>query len=198
MSYFHDVNLPNFISIYAKGGPYFQTSIISTASGREVRSTDRTDALNRYIIENCKLNNDQFTQFNAFFRARKGMVYAFRMRDYADCKVVDQVIAEGNDHLQQFQLFKNYNDDYCKYIRKITKPTQGTITSFVNQKSVSPVVDCSTGIISLSEPLPLGYSLTASFTFDVPVRFNSDNFKYYLNKDGSTSIDNLELIEVAL
>jgi len=198
MSHFHDVNLPHFLAIHAKGGPSFATSHVITASGREIRSADRIHAAQHYVIEGCRLSHEQFDEFNAFFRARLGSGFAFRLRDYADCKITDQLIAMGDNRSKQFELYKTYKSDAYTYQRRITKLYRGDVCLLIDETEISPNFIClNTGMITLDSILTEGKSLMLkNAIFDVPVRFSNDNFKYSVHADGSIIIDNLHLIEV--
>jgi uncharacterized protein (TIGR02217 family) len=194
---FHNVNLPKFIEIFAVGGPVFSSSHASTISGREVINLDREYAKNKYLIKNCKLSELEFEQFNAFFRARKGQNYTFRFRDYADCKVVKQVIAVGDANTKIYHLFKLYDDPISPYLRFINKPVQVSLKLLLNGEPFEAVVDYDKGLIVLENALSQDQTLVASFTFDLMVRFCSDSFEYNLADDGTFELLNLSLIEVS-
>lgn len=198
MKYFHEVSLPQFVSIYARGGPCFHTIVVSSVSGREARSTSRTHSLQQYQIKDCKLNNEQFAQLNAFFRARQGMMYGFRMRDHADHTVNDQQLAVGDGQKTQFQLFKSYRDDLSTYQRPIYKPIADSVIIKVNGTVADFNCNSTNGMIKLANAPQQGASITASFIFEVPVRFEIDNLTYHLGEDGSIIIDPLKVVEVLI
>ncbi|MES2215544.1 MAG: DUF2460 domain-containing protein [Pseudomonadota bacterium] len=198
MSDFHNVNLPHFLAIHAKGGPSFATSRATTASGREIRSSDRADSLQHYIIADCRLSAEQFDEFNAFFRARLGTQYAFCFKDYADCVIKDQIVATGDDQKAQFEIYKTYKSDGYSYLRRITKLLSTELHIDIDGTLMPPSIVCpSTGVITLESPLPANQCLTIkNAIFNVPVRFASDNFKYSMHADGSIVLDDLHLWEV--
>lgn len=196
MKNFHNVNLPSFIALHAKGAPVFTTSIATTASGREARSADRAYSLQKYTISNCRLGAFQFDEFNGFFRARKGQQYSFRMRDYADCIIFDQAVSEDGSGLS-FEVFKTYPDRLNPYSRRITKLAPGSVQLRVGDLDLRPLhIDHERGIITLDRSLQHGQCLMINATFDVEVRFASDDFKYSMHQDGSIMIDDLEIVEV--
>ncbi len=193
---FHDIRLPKFIENFAIGQPEFSNSYISTLSGREVRSLDREIARQKYLINNCRLSISEFDQFSAFFRARRGGNFSFRLRDNFDYRVSEQFIAKGNGELQQFQLSKLYQDQILPYRRIITKPVNGSEEFFIDQDKIEVQVNYLNGIINLDKPLDQGKILSGSFLFDVPVRFANDNFEYFYSQDGSIELSPIELLEV--
>lgn len=121
MPNFHNIYLPDFLAVHAKGGPSYSTSYVTTVSGREVRHSDRYNAIQKYMINCCRLGQEQFDEFNAFFRARMGKRFSFRLRDYADHIIRNQIIGTGDGNTSSFQIFKTYHNDINAYRRKITK-----------------------------------------------------------------------------
>jgi uncharacterized protein (TIGR02217 family) len=194
---FHHINLPHFIEIFAVGVSEFSTSCAVSRSGREVRSSDSITPRRKYILKGCKMSLAQFEIFNSFFIARAGKKFAFLLKDHFDFFVEKQVIAVGTGTGNKIQLIKNYPDAFAPHFRKITKPRPQSLKLWINQQPVSgQEIDKNTGLVTLSEPLAKDAELVASFEFDVAVRFASDSFQYSFNADGTTSLDNVEMIEV--
>ena len=194
---FHNVSLPKCVEIFAIGRPEFASSFVITQSGREIRSLDCQHAKQRYFIKDCRLSNQEFEEFNSFFRSRRGQNFAFRFRDNADCRVDKQFIAVGDGIVQTFQLYKKYEDAIAPYQRLITKLCIDTVELYIDDKQVTAViVDYERGIIDFNSAPLKNQVIKASFIFDVPVRFSSDYFDYNYSNDGSIEITNLELIEV--
>lgn len=191
MQNFHNVTLPDFIAVHAKGGPSFDTSCALSASGREVRMQARSNAMQHYIISDCRLSIDEFREFNSFFRARCGRQYGFRMRDHLDCVIENQIIRPEDIKDVSIEIYKLYGDDVMPYKRRITKLCPAS--SFINIKGT---IDCDNGVINLAQPIAHSAKIILNAVFDVAVRFMSDSFKYHLHIDGSVVIDNLELVEI--
>jgi uncharacterized protein (TIGR02217 family) len=59
-------------------------------------------------------------------------------------------------------------------------------------------VNYSTGEIMFTRPLAKGAIITASFEFDVPVRFDTDYLSASIDNYGSSSWSNIPLVEVKL
>lgn len=193
---YHDVKIPDFISICAKGGPCFSTKIASTHSGREIRIIEKEYALQKYTISNCLLNQSQFNEFNNFFRARFGMLYCFRFKDFADYKVEKAIVAEYPSEVTSFKFQKIYQNGDYSYARNIMRPVHNSIKVFINETQITPEIDYNDFSFSIDKILRLNEVLSISFDYDVNVRFCSDSFKYNYLADGSIQIENLELIEV--
>ncbi|HJD55786.1 MAG TPA: TIGR02217 family protein [Rickettsia endosymbiont of Pyrocoelia pectoralis] len=193
---FHDIRMPEFIESFGIGKPEFYTSYVMTKSGREARHLDRKNVCQKYLIKNAKLSEDEFEQFNSFFKARCGSNFAFRFRDYADYKVTNGFIAKGDGNLNKFQLKKIYADPLSPYIRVITKPVNNSVTLYVSGVRTMGIVDYNEGIITLPNPLASEAVLTADFIFDIAVRFGLDSFEYSYSNDGSIALSEIELREV--
>ena len=189
---YHDVLLPDFLTIHLKGGPVFSTSTASTISGREIRVCERQNAFQKYVLVGCRLSQDEFSRFNSFFRARLGCAYAFRIRDHADFKIANQVIAIGDGLKREFGIYKSYEDDACDYKRKISSIRDGSIVANHPFESVDRI----NGVLHMQEIVEEGAELVISAEFDVWVRFVSDEFRYSSELDGSILIEDLELVEV--
>jgi len=194
---FHDVNLPRHIEVFAIGSSEFSTSCAVSMSGREVRSLDAASPKRRYTLKDCRLSALQFEAFNSFFKARGGRRFSFRLRDHFDYIAARQIIAIGDGSAIEFQLQKTYEDKVNPYVRTITKPIAASVNLWSDMEDIIPnSIDANTGIVRLAQPLAGGASLSASFEFDVPVRFACDEFQYSLSKDGSIILNDVELIEV--
>ncbi|KAF8818802.1 phage distal tail protein, Rcc01695 family [Rickettsia endosymbiont of Cardiosporidium cionae] len=192
----HNTKLPDFITIFAIASPNFSTSCVQSASGREVRNSDTSNFTLKYLIRNARLSQEEFYKFNSFFIARGGKRFAFLFKDLADYKISNQYLATGDGVTRQFQLYKQYDDEFLVYRRKITKPIQNSVKIY-NKSSLVPVeVNYDQGIITLSEPCNKDDILTANFEFYVPVRFNCDNFQYKINRDDTIQLSDIEIIEV--
>ena len=194
--HFHDVRLPQCITIFAVGSSEFSTSLASSMSGRELRNSDNDEPKRRYCLKNCMLSIGQFESFYSFFKARAGRCFSFRMRDHLDYKVEKQVIATGDGSRKEFQLQKIYNDLISPYIRTITKPIASTVKLWKRQdEPIEPEsIDANTGKVSLTHSLANDEPLSASFEFDVVVRFVNDDFQYSSNQDNTITLNNVESI----
>lgn len=191
MQNFHNITLPHFISIHAKGGPHFSTACAISASGREIRKAERSCSIQHYIISDCRLSKEEFLEFNSFFRARYGKQYGFRMRDHIDFVIKNQTIKPEGYETTEIAIYKLYHDDIIPYKRRITKLCP--ISSSIN---IEGKIDYENGIIKVPKPIEQDTEIILNAFFDVAVRFMSDSFQYHLHIDGSIIIDNLEMIEI--
>lgn len=193
---FHDVRLPEFVSVFAQATYEYSTLYATSMSGREVRHSANNHHLLKYLIQDCVLSEQEFYIFQSFFKARMGMRYSFRFKDFVDHKVQRQVIAMGNGEQKKFQLFKRYNDPFMPHDRVITRPISSTVRLFTGETEISSGYNINNGLIEFEEPILDGHTLTASFDFDVEVRFNNDNLSYSNQPCGTIKLAKLELVEV--
>ena len=171
---YHDILLPDFISIHLKGGPVFATTMATMISGREIRAYGRQQSMQKYTISGCKLSNDEFERFNSFFRARLGCAYAFRVKDHADFKIENEVLAIGNGAQKSFEIFKKYADEVSHYQRKIVALREQSIIADYEIERL----DRESGTIYTTIPVENGKEFAISGEFDIWVRFMSDEFNY--------------------
>jgi uncharacterized protein (TIGR02217 family) len=193
---FHDLRIPGFIEVFAQGVPEFSTSCATSASGREIRSSDRNGVIHKYKIKGARLSPQQFEEFNSFFKARGGKRFSFRFKDYADYIAAKTLIGKGDGQSKDFQLYKIYQDNLCPFVRKITKPVNEKVNIYVGSSKALVSVNYTSGIVTFPNPPEQGVEIVADFEFDVPVRFSLDNFGYQFKSDGSVELSDFELIEV--
>ena len=145
---------------------------------------------------------DDMAALTAFFEARRGRLYAFRFRDFADFKscapgeavaATDQRIGVGDGTRRMFRLCKAYGD----HERRIAKPVEGSVRVGVNGVETGAfVLDHLSGEVTLTTPPASGAVVTAGFVFDVPVRFDADRIEVTLESFGAGRMVAMPLIEV--
>ena len=98
----------------------------------------------------------------------------------------------GDGERTEFALIKYYGD----YVRRITKPVEGTVRVDVDDVETPVSVDHSRGLIQFQSAPDEGANITANFEFDVPVRFAIEALEIVLDDFGATDIQNIPLIEI--
>lgn len=195
---FHDVRFPTDISYGSSGGPGYATDVIVTAGGHEQRNINWAQARARYNVAHGVKTQAQLDTLIAFFRARQGRAHGFRFKDWMDFEAAGQLIGTGNAAQQQFQLVKTYSSGGVSESRDIHKPVDGTVSIYFDtvQQLSGWSVDTATGTVSFDTPPGSGISITADFTFDVPVRFDTDRLSARLDDYGVRSWNDIPLVEV--
>lgn len=196
---FTEIRFSEDISYGSTGGPEFSTDIVMTHNGREQRNINWSNARAKYNIAYGVRSNEQLLELITFFHARKGKAIGFRFKDWSDFIVSDQEIGIGDDRQTTFQLIKTYISGEDKHVRIIKKPVQDKVKIYLNAKEASEYsVNYSTGEITFIKPPVNGVVITASFEFDVPVRFDTDYLNSSIDNYGSNSWNNIPLVEVKL
>lgn len=199
---FHEVRLPARLAFGSTGGVERRTEITTLGSGFERRSTPWAEGRRRYLIGAGLRSLDDMAALTAFFEARRGRLYAFRFRDFADFKscapgeavtATDQRIGTGDGVRRTFSLCKAYGD----HERRIYKPVEGSVRVGVNGVETGAfVLDHLSGEVTLTTPPTSGAVVTAGFVFDVPVRFDADRIEVTLESFGAGRMVAMPLIEV--
>ncbi|WAC59417.1 DUF2460 domain-containing protein [Brevundimonas sp. SL130] len=199
---FHEARLPVRLAFGSTGGVERRTEIATLASGFERRSTPWALGRRRFLIGANLRSLDDMAELIAFFEARRGRLYGFRFKDFADFKscapsetvsATDQGLGVGDGERTAFQLSKAYGD----VERPITKPVQGSVRVAVGGVETSSfAVDATTGEVTLMIAPGAGVGVTAGFLFDTPVRFDTDRIETTLESFDAGRMAAVPLIEV--
>lgn len=199
---FHEVRLPARLAFGSTGGVERRTEVVTLASGFERRSTPWAHGRRRYLIGAGVRSLDDAAALVSFFEARRGRLYGFRFRDFADFKSCapsatispsDQQLGVGGEGGVSFQLMKSSGD----LVRPIRKPVAGSVRVAVDGvETAGFTVDETTGIVTLADPPPDGAVVTAGFAFDTPVRFDTDRIDVTLEGFDAGRIVATPLIEL--
>ena len=205
---FHEVRLPARLAFGSTGGIERRTEITTLASGFERRSTPWALGRRRYLIGANLRSLDDMAALTAFFEARRGRLYGFRFRDFADFKscapgaavsTLDQVLGEGDGARASFALVKRYGEDETAAERAIAKPVEGSVRIAVGGAELGSddfAVDPTTGLVTLAAAPEAGAAVTAGFEFDTPVRFDTDRIEVTLESFAAGRMAVAPLIEV--
>ncbi|MFZ4165785.1 phage distal tail protein, Rcc01695 family [Brevundimonas sp. NPDC058933] len=199
---FHEVRLPARLAFGSTGGVERRTEITTLGSGFERRSTPWAEGRRRYLIGAGLRSLDDMAALTAFFEARRGRLYGFRFRDFADFKscapgeavtATDQRIGTGDGVRWTFGLCKTYGD----HERRIAKPVEGSVrVAVAGVETTEFEVDAMTGEVTLAAAPAAGALVTAGFVFDVPVRFDADRIEVTLESFDAGRMVAMPLIEV--
>lgn len=195
---FVEVQFPADISYGSSGGPEYATDIVASSNGYEQRNVNWQQARARYNVAHGVKTKAQLDALIAFFRARKGRAHGFRFKDWTDYQATAETIGTGNGVATQFQLVKHYASGSVTELRTIKKPVSGTVQIYKNAvlQTSGVSVDSATGVVNFAVAPGVGQVITASFQFDVPVRFDTDRLSATLDAYGVHSWLDIPLIEV--
>lgn len=195
---FHQVRFPLDVSLGARGGPERATDIVTLSSGREERNQRWAQSRRRYNAGYGIKSRADMAAVLAFFEERRGRFHAFLWRDGLDhSSNGSQPLGTGDGTTTQFQLIKRYGASFDPYDRPITKPVADSVEVFMNGTPTAEFdVDALTGIVTFDTAPGVGAVLTASFEFDVPVRFDIDRLDIELSGFDAADAPAIPLVEV--
>jgi uncharacterized protein (TIGR02217 family) len=195
---FHDVRFPLDVSLGARGGPQRATDIVTLSSGREERNSRWQHSRRRYNAGYGVKSRVDMQAVLDFFEERRGRFHAFRWRDAIDhSSNGPQVLGTGDGETTGFQLVKTYGASFDPYVRPITKPVAGTVVMFVDGMAEPGfAANGLTGIVEFDTAPADGAEVTASFEFDVPVRFDIDRLEIELSSFEAADAPAIPLVEV--
>ncbi|MEL7026724.1 MAG: DUF2460 domain-containing protein [Pseudomonadota bacterium] len=206
---FHEVRFPANLSFGSVGGPERRTDVVTLANGFEERNTPWAHSRRRYDAGLGMRSLDDVEALIAFFEARRGRLFGFRWKDWADFKSApnsvtpdfeDQLIGIGDGETRSFQIVKTYQSGEQSYVRPIVKPVLGTISVGIQgdpqTETINYNVDVTTGLIEFDAAPDHGVQVTAGYEFDVPVRFDTDMIQTSVASFRAGDVPSVPVLEV--
>lgn len=193
---FHPIRFPLDIALASRGGPERATDVVTLSSGREERNSRWAHSRRRYNAGYGVKSRADMAAVLAFFEERRGRFHSFLWRDALDHAATDEVIGTGDGETVSFQLSKRYGASFDPYLRPITKPASGSVVVKVAGVVTDVATDPATGIVTFEHAPAEGAAVTASFEFDVPVRFDADRLDVELSSFDAAEAPSIPLIEV--
>jgi uncharacterized protein (TIGR02217 family) len=208
---FHEVRFPANLSFGSVGGPERRTEVVTLTNGHEERNTPWAHSRRRYDAGLGLRSLDDVAALISFFEARRGQLFGFRWKDWADfksCKPsgrvadLDQVIGTGDAARTVFELAKTYDPEGNAFRRPILKPVAGTVVVAVAGNPQIETVDYAlnlvAGTVTFALPPDVGAVVTAGFEFDVPVRFDTDRIAVSVASFQAGEVPSVPVVEVRL
>ncbi|MFL6863906.1 MAG: TIGR02217 family protein [Allosphingosinicella sp.] len=193
MDAFDDVRFPIAVGREALVEPAFSTQVVTTASGAEQRNSDWADARLRFDAGPGIRGEAELKALLAFFRARRGAAIGFRFQDPFDHDCEAEPLGTGDGARTEFPLVKRYGEQ----VRRITRPVAGTVRLSVDgEERASGWTLAEKGLVRFDAPPAAGAPVTASFTFDVPVRFAEDRLSFGRATFAAGEAASVPLIEI--
>lgn len=199
--------LPEGIERGSQFGPTWRNVIQEAVSGNEQRFAQWMHC--RFVGDlsyGLLTSADPFGDFKAIvaiWMAHRGSLLPFRFRNWADYGAVDEPFGSGNGTDVGFQICKVFDPAYIllgtpgplTYVRNITL-LDGTPVIKINGVVTTALTISSSGLVTFTTPPAAGTSLTWTGTFDVPVRFDTDQLPVVMNEADLTSIRSIPVKEV--
>lgn len=195
---FIETRLSDDVAYAFRAIPRYKTQIAPLDNGKEQRDLKWTKAKRRFEAVYDKFTPTLYAGLLDCFHACGGSGYAFRFKDWSDYQVTAGAL--GNTpgvNMTPVQLVKVYAFGSQSRSRTITKPVAGTVTVYSNGVAKAGAIDTATGLFTPTTNWAAGEALTATFEFDVPVRFENDELPTEYEDYAALSVDAV-LIEVFL
>jgi uncharacterized protein (TIGR02217 family) len=179
---FNESRLSDRVALGFQAVPFYSTRIVTLDNGREKRNVNWTKAKRRFMALFQGMTETDFAELAACFHAQMGAAYPFRFKDWTDYRVTQGSIGDTpGANTTAVQLVKIYTFGSRTTTRNITKPVNGTVVVYQADgaggwATKAGTLDASTGLFTPSTNWTAARALRASFEFDVPVRFGSDEF----------------------
>ncbi len=170
MQAFDDVSFPLALGREAEVAPAFSTAIVTGAGGAERRTASWAQARASYDVGPGIRSEADIAALLAFFRARMGPARGFRLRDPFDADATGELLGTGDGTTRRFALVKSYGDS----VRRITRPVAGSVSVSLGGVPTQGWSLDPGGWVVLDVAPAAGVPVTASFAFDVAVRFAED------------------------
>ncbi len=191
-------SFPQLLAYGATGGPRYHTTVTVSQSGSEQRNQAWARPRGVWEVGLVHRSRVETEALLAFFRGvAHGQLHGFRFRDFLPGEETGtaEPLGVGTGSATTYQLVKRYTAGSLTDDRRITKPIAGSVVVFVNGTPTDTfTVDVTTGRLTMTATL--GAVLTASFRFEVPVRFANDHIEVRRVAPEVYSIESLQLIEI--
>lgn len=179
-----------------EGGPTFKTQIVELRNGRERRNAQWAQPRHNYSAPFNNITLSAYAQIKQMHLTCRGMLHAFRFIDQLDSTASNDQFGVGDGTKTQFQLGKFSSIDGVTYYRQVYA-IRGTPTVTVNNTPEAVTVNDRTGIVTFSAAPSNGAILRWTGSFDIWVRFATDDLPFSLEQAADRTVGSVSLIEVA-
>jgi uncharacterized protein (TIGR02217 family) len=188
---FNEVRLPDCVAYGFTVTPRYDTLIVRLDNGKEVRNVNWTKPKRLFSAMYQNFTKLKFQFLLHAFHASAGSAYPFRCKDWTDFEVTNGALGTTPGANQTpVQLVKVYTFGSRTRTRTITKPNSSGFTLYQNGVAKAGTLDTVTGLFTPTTNWTAAAALTWTGTFDVPVRFKSDEMP--------SSFDDIDAINTAV
>lgn len=221
MAFFPGIRLPEEIERGAVGGPQFNTTVLTLASGFEKRNQEWSQPRFAWDIGYGLLRKFQadplsttldVDQIIHIFYSVGGRANSFRFKDWSDFQIgrelstdiPAQTIGLGDDTTTVFQVFKTYTQGGFSFNRTVTKLVSGTVDILLDGvvQASGFTLDVDRGTVTFSTaPASTGGTgpsgevvIALRCEFDVHVRFDTDDLQINMQTFNAGSLPSIPLV----
>ena len=170
-----------------------KTDIVPLDNGEEIRNARWKYKKLKFTASYAMLTAEAQEELTSAFYAANAMLYLFRFRDHGDFKVTKSPLTVEEGTTNPVQLTKRYYFGPAFADRLIQAVVKCTVYD-AGDNPISGTLDTALGIFTPDSVWPTG-AVTWSGTFDVWVRFGSDEFDMTLHTLDIATAD-VELMEM--
>jgi uncharacterized protein (TIGR02217 family) len=183
---FIESRLLDCVAYGTAGGPTWVTRKVALRSGIVRRNPRRSRPLYRFNIIYRNLLPDHHSEVIAAFNACFGGAHSFRLRDWSDYQVSNELIGVATGSAQTVQLAKLYEFGNQNVSRPIRKPVSGTVVLTANSAPLAATIDYTTGEATFTATA--AQVVRWSGQFDVPVMFEDDEMLFSGDARGESGL----------
>jgi uncharacterized protein (TIGR02217 family) len=169
-----------------------KTDITPLRTGGEIRNAAWKFKQMKFSANYALLTQQAQEEITSAFYAANGPLYLFRYRDYGDFRVVDSPLTVNVGTTDPVQLTKRYYFGPAYADRMLQAVVKATVKD-AGGTVISGTLDTELGLFTPTLAWPAGVP-TWSGTFDVWVRFDSDEFDMTMHTLDIATTD-IELVE---
>lgn len=173
------------------GGPTWNTLVKTLRNRHERRNVQASRPQHRFSGSFDRRESEVVQILLNTYNATYGAAYGFRFKNHLDYQAESESLPDGTGVSQSVQLVKTYTFGGQATPVPIRKPNTDVVIT-EDGIEISATVDTETGIATLTAAP--GAKIAWSGTFDIPVRFETDEFSATMETWNATSVD-IQLIE---
>lgn len=124
MAFLEEPRFPECIKLGFRGGPGFDTTIVTVNSGHESRNLPNANPLAKFDAAQAIKRQSEFEQFLDFWHVMEGPTHGFRVKNWFDfeCSITQGQMLPVNGSATVFQLYKVRTVGSWTRGKKIQKP----------------------------------------------------------------------------
>ena len=157
-------------------GERFRTSIQTMRNKSESRNMEWSESEGEYTLVFDALLEKDRAKVMEVFRTCRGRGIGFRLKNWVDYKVKDEVIGVTTESPQTLQLKLTSTLGGYSTTKTIRKPVVDTVTIKVDGVPWGASIDYTKGLVSVTAPI--GSTISWDGEYDIPVRFASDDIHW--------------------